>query len=228
MYIRSEPLQLVRPPQPDDPDCTFIYGAPRGGTSMVAGLLRILGVWVVDRELPGNNEDLDIIEARGPVEHMTDPDGPEVEAAIERMSPILLERAAAGRPWGWKDPHGCFYAHRLQGILGNIRTILVMRDPLAAAMRVNIVQKWDLIDGLDDTLMLYRRGLDFLTASTLPAAIISYEKALVRPERLVEQLIDYCSLEPASEKVEEAIAFCYPERGHGSPSDPGWPRQGAL
>lgn len=228
MYERSEPLLTINPALQEEMRGCLVFGAPRGGTSMVAGALRILGVDMGDRQGHGNNEDLDIQEARGPVGEMADPAGSALVAALERMIPVIEKRAAADRPWGWKDPHGVFYAPQIEPLLKQPRMIAVFRDPQAAAQRVHMLTGMPLLDALEDTLNLYQRARAYLSETGLPAAIVSYEKALVRPELFVEQLIGFCGLSPESQQIEAAVEFCYPERGHGSPTDPGWPREGAL
>lgn len=228
MYERSEPLLTINAPPADEARGILVFGAPRGGTSMVAGALRILGVDMGDRQGHGNNEDLDIQDARGPVGEMADPAGPALIAALERMIPVIQRRAESDRPWGWKDPHGVFYAPQIEPMMKSPRMICVFRDPQAAAQRVHMLTRMPLMDALEDTLNLYQRARAYLSGTQLPAAIVSYEKTLVRPERFVEQLVEFCGLSPDAAQTRDAVDFCYPERGHGSPTDPGWPRQGAL
>ncbi|WP_420430826.1 sulfotransferase [Hyphobacterium sp.] len=228
MYERSEPLLTINPAPAEPGRGIFVFGAPRGGTSMVAGALRLLGVDMGARQGQGNNEDLDIQDARGPVGELADPTSPDLAAALDRMRPVIAKRGQSAEPWGWKDPHGAFYAPHIEADLPAPRLIAVFRDPQAAAQRVHMLTDRLLIDALDDTLKLYERCSQCLAASRQPAAMVSYEKTLVRPELFVEQLVAFCGLSPEREQVEAAIAFCYPERGHGSPTDPGWPNQGAL
>ncbi len=228
MYERSEPLHTLTAPPESYGRGIFVFGAPRGGTSMVAGVLRILGVDMGARQGVGNNEDLDIQEARGNVRDLGDPQSEVFQAALSRMRPLIANRAAADRAWGWKDPHGALYAAQVQDLLPAARLICVFRDPHAAAGRVNLLTQTPFLTALEETLTLYQRCRVYLQGCTVPAAVVSYEKSLVRPERFVEQLTAFCGLNPTNAQTEAAIAFCYPERGHGSPNDPGWPRQGAL
>lgn len=228
MYERSEPLHVLNPPASGEGQGIFVFGAPRGGTSMVAGALRILGVDMGARQGVGNNEDLDIQDARGGVAELGDPASGVFRSALSRMRPAIVKRAESGQPWGWKDPHGALYAAQVQDLLPDPRIICVFRDPQAAAERVSLLTEKPILAALEETLTLYQRSRTYLADCDLPAALVSYEKSLVRPERFVEQLAGFCGLSPSPEQVEEAITFCYPERGHGSPTDPGWPRQGAL
>lgn len=195
---------------------------------MVAGALRILDVDMGTRQGVGNNEDLDIQDARGGAAELGDPQSEEFQAALSRMRPLIEQRAQTKLAWGWKDPHGVLYAAHIQDLLPAPRLICVFRDPQAVAERVHLLTQKPLLTALEETLILYERSRAYLENCPFPAVLVSYEKSLVRPERFVEQLIDFCGLSPTNAQTEAAFAFCYPERGHGSPDDPGWPRQGAL
>ncbi|WP_421785295.1 hypothetical protein [Hyphobacterium sp.] len=228
MYERSEPLLTINAAPATPGRGIFVFGAPRGGTSMVAGALSLLGVDMGRRQGHGNNEDLDIQEARGPVGELADAEGKALAAALERMRPVIAQRAENSEAWGWKDPHGAFYAPQVEADLPAPRLMAVFRDPQAAAQRVHMLTERPLFDALEDTLKLYERCRAYLAQTTQPAAMVSYEKALVRPALFVAQLAAFCGLSPGREQIEAATAFCYPERGHGSPTDPGWPNRGAF
>ncbi|GJL97067.1 MAG: hypothetical protein DHS20C06_08840 [Hyphobacterium sp.] len=228
MYERSEPLHVLTPAPETPGRGIFVFGAPRGGTSMVAGALRILGSNMGARQGNGNNEDLDIQEARGNVGELGDPEHSAFKEAVLRMRPVIEARARLPESWGWKDPHGVLYAKAIEDLLPAPRLICVMRDPQAVAERIRLITGKPSLVTLDETLGLYQRCRAYLADSTAPAALISYEKALVRPELFVEQLIAFCGLSPTQDQIDETIGFCYPERGHASPTNPGWPRDGAL
>jgi len=228
MYERSEPIHVLRLSPDAEGRGIFVFGGPRGGTSMVAGALRLLGVDMGARQGHGNNEDLDIQEARGGIAELGDPESAAFAAALERMRPVITRRAECDAAWGWKDPHGALYGAAVEDLLPAPRLVCVFRDPHAAAERVHILTEKPFLTALEETLTLYQRCRTYLETTGLPVASVSYEKALVRPERFVEQLTQFCGLSPDSAKTKDAIDFCYPERGHGSPTDPGWPRQGAL
>ena len=138
MYERSDPAFVLNPPTGALVRGALVFGAPRGGTSMVAGVLRLLGV-----------------------------------------------------------------------DMGKINGV-------------------DRLDEMRNALDLQLRAQTFLAETDLPAAIVSYEKALVRPERFIEQLAAFCGLDPSDAQRAASLDFISPERGHGDPDSPGWPRDGAL
>lgn len=228
MYERSEPQHVIAP-APDKPASgILVFGAPRGGTSMVAGVLRLIGTDMGARQGRGNNEDLDIQAARGNVGNLGDVNHPDYAAALERMRPVIEARAAEGRVWGWKDPHGALYARDVLDLMPSPRLIGVFRDPAASAERIHMLTGQPVAESLADVLWLYGKAQGLIADPPAPLAMVSYEKALVRPERFVEQLAFFCGLKPDAKQISEAVAFISPERGHGDPHSPGWPREGAL
>jgi hypothetical protein len=225
MYERSEPLVTLRAPEAGGPARGLIvFGAPRGGTSMVAGALRILGADLGARQGDGNNEDLDMLAARGELPQLhADHDG-----ALARLRGWLAGRVAAKGVWGWKDPHGAYYAADLLSDLPAPRLLGVFRDPVACAERVGLLTGKDHVATVRETLKLYAAGMDLLEKASVPSGMISYEKALVRPKRFLVSLAKFAGLEPSREQFEKALVFISPERGHGNPDTMGWPREGAL
>ncbi|MCW5724722.1 MAG: sulfotransferase [Maricaulaceae bacterium] len=228
MYERTDPLTVIAPAPEGPGRGVLVCGAPRGGTSMAAGVLRIIGADMGARQGEGNNEDLDIQEARGPVDRLGDPGSDDYAAALARMRPVIGRRAQTRGAWGWKDPHAALYARDVLDGLPAPRLVVVTRDPAAAAMRTAMLTGMPVAEALADALALLARAAEILAAPPCPAALVSYEKALVRPGRFVEQIAAFCGLSPDDAQAKEAAAFISPERGHGAPHLPGWPRQGAL
>lgn len=228
MYERSDPVFVLNAPPRDAARGVFVFGAPRGGTSMAAGVLRLLGIDMGARQGRGNNEDLDIQGARGPAGPLGDHGSPDYADAIARMRPVIAARAQSGQAWGWKDPHGVLYAKDVVDLLPRPRLIAVFRDPAASAERVHRINGADRLEEMQSALLLQTRALDFLRQTSLPAALVSYEKALVRPERFLEQVADFCGIGVDPQSRTACLDFISPERGHGDPDSPGWPRAGAI
>ena len=230
MYERSEPLRVLTPPAPGAAPAAplVIFGAPRGGTSMVAGALRLLGADLGDRLGDGNNEDLDLLEARGPVRAFIEDDEAACAAAAERIRDWLKDRRAAAPVHGWKDPHAALYLPHIMADLPAPRLIAVFRDPAACAERVSLLTGADRPAVLRETLRLYAAAADVIEDDRAASAMVSYEKALVRPKRFLKALAEFAGLSPDRAQYEAALNFVSPERGHGNPDRAGWPREGAL
>ena len=177
MYERTDPLVIIGPEPAGPGRGILVFGAPRGGTSMTAGVMRIIGVDMGARQSEANNEDLDIQEARGPVEWLADPASLDYAAALAHMRPVIERRARGGNVWGWKDPHGALYARDVVPMLPTARMVIVMRDPAAAAMRTSMLTGTPVTTALTDVLALLTRALDVLADPPCPVALVSYEKS---------------------------------------------------
>lgn len=184
-----------------------VGGQYRGGTSMVAGLLRILGVPIGRNLEPGNNEDLELRNA-------TD----------ARLQEVVARRNAEYEVWGWKDPglHRSLY-HSFS-VLRNPRFVIVLRDVFACAQ----AEKWKGVTK-DVVTMLRRKHdeqtrilgfVDRILAARRPLLLVSYERTLVNPARCVEQLAQFVGIPLDPPTRRRAIEFVEPERGHGDPDSP--------
>lgn len=98
-----------------------VLGSPRGGTSLIAGSLKVLGVYM------GEN----------PTEQYEDPDFKltprEAALARKRLSPVIARRNREHEFWGWKLPNNIYYIREVVGALINPVFIFVYRSPLEIA-----------------------------------------------------------------------------------------------
>lgn len=206
-----------------DSSATFVvFGVPRSGTSVIAGVLHHLGVFMGDEAHPPVYEDQTII------------------AAMQRGSWRRLEEIIKGydrdhAKWGFKRPELLYGVKgmgagggpaanlrkilggrkylpqqnfmRLDGCLRNPRYIITYRDVFAVANRNRISMNEDLLDSMETVLFTYQQITKLLKKHSLNALLISLEKALSDKEALVEQLIDYCGLEPTAEQRQAALDF---------------------
>ncbi len=163
-----------------------IMGVPRGGTTMVAGVAQLLGL-AIGEDLGHNLEDADF--DRKPVPHM-------IAAAAARDSQRQV--------WGWKFPSAAKYMGRLQPHLRNPRVVMVWRDPLTAASRkISAVSRLAsrpalhteaVLDGLAFMVERQADNLAYLREAGCPVYLVSYEKALRRPEAFIRQLADFIGI----------------------------------
>lgn len=174
-------VQAVAPPRTDEPRTYVILGVARGGTSMVAGLTRMCGVWLGD-DLPHNHEDaafnVDQLKKAG-----ADP--------VARMREAITERDAARDVWGWKYPHAGAYLEDLRDDLRNPHLVVVLRDPVASTAR-NIL--YNDAEPLREVLRVHRtttRNLDLVERWAVPTLFVSYERGLARPFKLAGLLAEF-------------------------------------
>lgn len=184
-----------------------IGGHYRGGTSMVAGLLKIFGLPIGDRLDLGNNEDLDLRDA-----------------TEEKILQVVATRNAEHAVWGWKDPGVHRTIRSCHSALRNPRFVFVLRDVFACAQ----AERWK--GQAPDVFLAMKRKheeqtrmlsfLDRIHAARRPLFVLSYDRALSNPERAVDQLAVFTGFALDPETRRRAIAFIEPERGHGVPEHP--------
>ena len=200
---KSGGIQLGPAIDPDLKEFTVvIFGVPRGGTTMVAGVAEKTGL-NIGEALGHNLEDADF--DRTTAEHM--------QAAIaERNSRLPV--------WGWKYPSASTYLAGLIPFLRNPRFVVVWRDPLTAAIRsVEDVKRQGLrheaetrraMQAVEAMVARQMNNVALLKQAGVPALLVSYEKAVRRPQEFIEQLAGFMSM-PVPENMAEVIAFMEPE-----------------
>ena len=169
-------------------------GVARSGTSMLAQLLDTAGVFM------GLDLDEVVFEDHAVADAFASPDS----GMLSRLIASRNEQAAV---WGFKRPHlfnGSFPA--LQGMLRNPRFIITYRDPVAIAKRNGISEHFDARPGLRAAAADMLRCMDFTLGLTCPVLLVSYEKALLRPVALVEELIAFCGVDVAGDRRSRMVA----------------------
>ena len=176
-----------------------IFGVPRGGTTMVAGVAQRCGLFIGD-DLPANNEDplfnSDAIRSAG--QELV----PALRAAVQR-------RNAARDRWGWKFPRAGAYLDSLRDVLVNPRLIVVSRDPVATATR-HVRRGSTVVDAVGMVQSLQRRNLALVTEWQCPTFLVSYERAMANKAGFVDKLCDFLDLRPP---VEPDAIYSYMRSG---------------
>ena len=179
----------------------IVLGAPRGGTTMVAGVFAKLGVFMGERLTPATYEDDRLLKMIG-------------EEGYDAVHELVEVRNSQHDIWGWKQPNEYekFFTHVLGGIRNPV-LFVVVRDVVAIANRNRISALSDITSSMFNNLRLYESLLTGATASGHPCVLISYEKALLDPEAYVHRMAEFAG-NPAAEQMDEAVAFIQP-----SPAD---------
>lgn len=207
-----EPTATYGGPARQGPRTFIVMGVARGGTSMVAGALRQLGVPIGDRLDEAAQEDLDFIELQQ--RHLfrnryllpyLGLHGP--------FRQLVRQRNRSHDLWGWKDPMSFLYVRGLRGVLRLPHVIAVFRDPLAAAERENIAMGTPHMVSLPQVIRRYRRMVAAIRAMKCPALLISYERSLEQPEAFVRALAEFTGLSCEEDRVAEIATFVRPGRG---------------
>lgn len=174
-----------------------IIGPPRGGTSMVAGALAFLGVFMGDRAAAPVYEDVRLSKAF----ELKDFDSVEI---------IAKEYSAIHGRWGWKRPSAINYLSDVNKSLHNPVYIFIYKDIFSIAQRNSISMLSDLLPAMQNALNQYATTLSFLKAQSPRAMLISYDKAVNDPQFFIKSLIEFLELEPTLEQHQCAVNFVRP------------------
>jgi len=169
----------------------IVVGLPRSGTSMVASVLKTIGVFmgrVMDNVVFEDHEMADALE-------------PDKE---HRLVNLIAGRNAQHPVWGFKRPEAYKQLPKLCGVCRNPRVIVTFRDILAISLRNNISMQLDPIQSLPRFAREYELLASKVKQLAVPSLLISYEKAIQFPEKVVEEIADFCGVELSEQKREQA------------------------
>jgi hypothetical protein len=161
----------------------IVTGMARSGTSMVARALVAAGVHMGEIGDEIVYEDVEI--------------GPALEASdTAALARIAAERDARFDVWGFKRPH--LFSHAGPDVAASFRDprfIITFRDPVAIAMRNRISELVTEACSLRDAAVDNRRCIEFALGLACPTMLVSYEKAVLRPDGFIEHLAAFCGLD---------------------------------
>ena len=164
---------------------TFVcFGVPRGGTSMVAGSMIGLGLFM-GPELPDNQEDPAF-----------------AGRPRDKMIKTIQSRNSNFKNWGWKYPDAANYLDALLPSLRNPHMLIVFRDIVATAQRHIHNHNRPVETALHDILLQNQRNILLAVRHRVPTLLISYEKSVMSPESFLKELAAFtnydlpCNLQP--------------------------------
>jgi hypothetical protein len=161
-----------------------IFGAPRGGTTMVAGVAIKCGLFMGD-DLPINCEDpaFNIMELK----KRNLPIAPTIRETLKRRNVSSIGT------WGWKFPRAAFYLDKVYESIVNPHFIIVYRDPLATASRA-VQQDKPIVEALDQVLTLHRMNHNVAETYKVPTLFVSYDRAIAAREQTISSLCEFIGL----------------------------------
>jgi hypothetical protein len=162
---------------------TFIIsGVGRGGTTVLAKVLREAGMYLGEHVADVVGEDRRMLEVLR-------------SGDSKRLARVISQRNAQHRDWGFKLPNiHNFIRFTDLARFRNPNLILIFRDPLAIAVRGALADYFDPVSTLRDTAAGLTALAEFAYRTTCPALLISYEKALMFPGAFIDALTEFCSL----------------------------------
>ena len=190
----------IQNPEEEKPEAltVVVCGPARGGTTMIAKILLNLGVYLGENLTRHTHEDIEIFKALESGQW----------AVFEE---IVNQRNSQFSTWGWKRPQTVDLLPELASRLRKPFFILLFRDPASVAKRNMITAGGNFFNSLVSASEAMIKGGQFARHSGLPCLLISYEKAIKNPERLVRQIVQFLHLSPSSNMLSEAIRSVLPE-----------------
>jgi hypothetical protein len=180
-----------------------VLGCPKGGTSLVSGVLHRLGVHM-GSNLDAKYEDPDF--------HPSLP--------VDQIKNMIKERNKDYSLWGWKRPNTIAYLHSVFNILRNPHLVIVYRNPLTVAQSSTSRQRKKFTQhDIRAALKHYRiihQTLSILKHSP-PRFVCSFEGVLESREQFTLALADFCNIEASAPQLMRCLAFIDPEKGYQAP-----------
>ncbi len=168
-----------------------ITGPSRSGTTMVAQIVKTLGIHLGDAVDVNLLEDIEIRNATK-------------AGDIEAMDRIIGQRNNSHSIWGWKYPGSLELLADFAQKLRNPHFIFTFRDPIATTVRNQIHEEdpINLIDTVEDALNYMKLATQWIRDHAHPVIGVSYEKALLNPSVLVQTTAEFLGV-----KITEAQEF---------------------
>ena len=205
-------------------DGVCVLGMHRSGTSLVAGILRQLGIDLgPDEEFlpPDSNNESGYFELKELVYVNNDilahyggswDDVPELPPDWEKSNELaqirdraraLLDRRFAASPqWGWKDPRTCITLPFWQLLVSGLRYVICVRNPLDVAHSLRSREGEE--RGIEERVLDWLRHTASALAYTAdgPRIVFHYERFFEDAEREVSRLARFLGCEDRLEEPE--------------------------
>jgi hypothetical protein len=178
----------------------IVSGVARSGTSLVAGALHHLGVFMGAAGPPVYED----------VKLSRDLEMEAFEKARNRISSYNDEHAV----WGWKRPSAVNYLDTVDQIFPNPFYIFVFKDLFSIANRNRISMNADLITNMQQVYHQLGGIIDFIRKAKPLAMLVAYDKVLLEREMFIQTVCEFVGLEPSEEQIQAAMDFIRP-----NPSD---------
>ncbi len=175
----------------------IVSGVARSGTSLVAGVLSKLGVFLGDTACPPVYEDTELGRA------MENRELAAAKAIIGRYD----EKHAI---WGWKRPSSIGYLDEVDAVFSNPIYVFIFKDIFSIAKRNEISMHADLIKNMRSVYKQQGKIIDFIEERNPVAMLVAYDKALVEKDRFVRALCELAGIEASADQFNAAVEFITP------------------
>jgi len=190
-------VALNAPSMKEEAKTIIVVGVARGGTSVVAGTLHALGVFMGGAQSPVF-EDLKLSLAFE-------------KKSKESFKSVVEEYNQKNDIWAWKRPSSLYELNMVAKTVRNPYFIFVFRDFVSISNRNSISMKFDFKKGLVSALDDYAKIVKFIKKTNYPSLFVSSEKAVSNKEHFIEAVSEFCQLTPTQEQKSKALTFISPD-----------------
>jgi hypothetical protein len=190
-------FRILNPVETRSPHMTVIViGVERGGTSMVAGVLDKLGVYMgeTDNAVYEDHELAHCIKLND----------------LGAAKRIIAQRNVKHPIWGFKKPTLKLLKQRWRGLFREPVYVVIFRDVIAVANRRAVSKGESITEVAPRIADNYQKIVRFMLSERRPILLVSYEKALLYPELFVTRIKQFLGLPENAAIDEQAIEFIKP------------------
>ncbi len=192
------PCRVLIPPIVAAEKTVIVLGCARGGTSMVAGLVRKLGIFMGENIDGPNHEDQDFMHND-----------------IETLRTVVERRNAEHPYWGWKNTdEGIERIRQLLPLLRNPHVIVVFRNVLSIATSFNRYETIGFLDGLEDIGARYAAITRFTNTLSCPVLAVSYDAAILSKTETTRAVAAFLGLSYDRNLLKKAAGFIDSKGGY--------------
>jgi hypothetical protein len=175
-----------------------VFGTGRGGTSVIAGCLRALGVCM------GTEPHL--------YKHEWTPVVRQGDGRVDRLQTrrIIQKMDEGHSHWGWKFPSDVFHIEEITAWLRRPGFIVVTRDLTETALSSLTRQDVPFDLSMHDTATVSRHIASRIRFWPWPILVVPFAEALREPNSLVEILSRFLEINPEEAKRKRAADFVQP------------------
>jgi hypothetical protein len=187
--------QIIGEPTEAEQFTCIVVGVARSGTSIVAGSLHQLGLFMGD-----NCEARPSFEDPAMRSSILQQDWP---AARELISVYNKRRPG----WGTKLPALVEQLDFAHDEFRNPRYVIIFRDIFSIANRNRISMKSDLVQDMHQSILQYQKIIDFIRSRSPHALLIAHSFALDNKPEFIDRLVEFCQLNPSKDQIRAAHKF---------------------
>ena len=175
-----------------------VFGTGRGGTSVIAGCLRALGVCMGT--------------APHAYKHEWSPIVRQGDGKIDRLQTYrIIKSMNENHPyWGWKFPSDVFCIEEMTALLRHPGFIVVTRDLTETALSSLARQDVPFELSMHDTASVSKHIAGRIRFWPWPILVVPFAEALREPTALVEILCGFLQIDPEEAKRKQAADFVQP------------------